>query len=813
MAADAHPLAGYLTRAILDPLPQEWQTVTLKTAYLPRFTADTVRRLTGSQEAETILEHHYRHSNFTFKHPGSTPGYEHHELFRRVLRSAAERRISLEQRHELALTAADILLGEDATDEALNLLFDHALWEVAAERLLEIAPVYMERGALHTVADWLRRLPAAIVETSAWLSHWLGASHSPAEPGTGRACLERAYALFRESGEAEGLYRAWSAIVECLVLSWEDFSQLDRWIDEGDWLRANFPDPPTLTCHALFTANWFAALAHRNLLHPGFAEARAGLEALIGQTPEVATRIRHAAALWIYVSTIIGDSEATSRLFKQLQPAASHALLDPVAEVFWHYQASDFALLSGDAWLSLQLSQFALQRARKLEIRYFEFMIAAQIVYAAVALQDEVTAEAFLIEASLLLRPERKMDQAHYGLLAFAVSASSGRSEQALAEIQAGLALGRQYGALHWEAFGQVGEILGLIETADLTQARELCPKLMETAERIDSDIFRFQGLLCSAMAAFASDAEDDGKRFLRAALVLGRSKRLPYFTAWLPKAMSRLLSRAVEYGIEPAYAEEFIARHQLWPIRIRTLGEFRVQILRGREWQELALAGKELALLHLLLADGETRRERDLLIQTLWPGSPEKAGLKAFEQLLNRLRDHLEIKGAVKRHAPFVSLNRGLCRVDSVLFRDLVRWTFQTIRPGKIDPDLARAGMQRFFAAYPGPFLPSVSGHPAVAATRAALRSTFLRTINHLAQYWETVERPDLVIDCYEQALTRHGAVDDLYLRLIKVLCGLDRRLEALQVYLRYIDMLQRGGIVVSMEIQRLRDDIASGR
>jgi LuxR family maltose regulon positive regulatory protein len=131
------------------------------------------------------------------------------------------------------------------------------------------------------------------------------------------------------------------------------------------------------------------------------------------------------------------------------------------------------------------------------------------------------------------------------------------------------------------------------------------------------SDITLFHALMNIAWSMFDTREDLAAREALAQALAIGaRRNYMNCHPWWIPEVMSRLLSRALASGIEVEYVCRLI-RHRAvcarvldivswpWPIRIVTLGEFRVEIDGAPLSFEGKAQAKPLELLKALLSFG----------------------------------------------------------------------------------------------------------------------------------------------------------------------------------------------------------------
>jgi len=83
-------IIDYFGSEVFHRLDEERRTFLLQTAFFPRMTAQMAQKLTGVEDAGTILSEMNRHNQFTKKYFQREPVYEYHDLFREFLLERAK---------------------------------------------------------------------------------------------------------------------------------------------------------------------------------------------------------------------------------------------------------------------------------------------------------------------------------------------------------------------------------------------------------------------------------------------------------------------------------------------------------------------------------------------------------------------------------------------------------------------------------------------------------------------------------------------------------------------------------------------------
>ena len=283
-------------------------------------------------------------------------------------------------------------------------------------------------------------------------------------------------------------------------------------------------------------------------------------------------------------------------------------------------------------------------------------------------------------------------------------------------------------------------------------KARAHLDDALEIACTTGSPYFEFMARLTEAYLYFDRGDESEGLRTLGRAMVLGRAGGYVNSFVWQPAVMAKLCTKALEAGIETAYAQGLIRRRRLvpeeppieieawpWPVKIYTLGRFEVR----RDDQPLQFAGKvqrkPLALLKAIIAFGGRRVREELVTDALWPDADGDAARFALTSAIHRLRRLLGHEDALVRKDNEVGLDDRHCWVDAWAVECLLTRAERSRDTGS---DCAWTGtiraIERAAELYRGSFLGSDGDVPWATALTDRIRRRLLRQLLWVGQNWE---------------------------------------------------------------------------
>jgi DNA-binding SARP family transcriptional activator len=272
---------------------------------------------------------------------------------------------------------------------------------------------------------------------------------------------------------------------------------------------------------------------------------------------------------------------------------------------------------------------------------------------------------------------------------------------------------------------------------------------------------------------------------------------------------MMRLFTTALEHGIEVEYVQGLIRKRKLaptpevlhlehwpWPIKIRTLGAFRLE----KDGEPVRFPGKvqrrPLDLLKITIALGGREVDTRRIIDGLWPEAEGDAAEDAFASALRRLRLLLGDPAALALQDDKLSLDPQRVWVDA--------WALEHLLERK---DAAPADFAQVLALYRGAFLEKESGAAWAWPLRERLRNRFLRELARHGQLLMRDKHCEEAIRLFERGLEADDLAEELYCNLMRCYQALGRRAEALGVYERCRKLLSsRLGVTPSPETEALR-------
>ena len=774
---------NYFASLIFDQASETIRHILLSIAFLPRVTPSLAVELSECAEAPTLLEDLYRRRMFTDRRPGAEPVYQFHALFLDFLRDRAREVLKPEELAQLRRRSAFALESVGEIDVAMDLWLETRDWQQAIRLVLTEANSLLNSGRRQTLLRWIEHLPISRREINPWIVYWEGRTQSQTAPDVGIRTLEQALELFRRSDDCQGHILCLVAMLGGGFFWYLATPAMDQWLDELLGLMNQFSEYPSPDIELRVRGVLCNALFYLRPWHPLIVPAYQAVEELLPHCtdPSIALAAATGAVAMSYVS---GDFERGDRIALATESYAEHEVASPSESAWWFFQVGSLRLLEAryeDALVyfrrGLRVADQNGLRAALREVILIRFSVEFRVFGWAAA---NVT----LAEVEAMTRSDRPMSEALLSIYQARRATSRGQKEAAadLAAVtdQAVLRCGSSFQSM---LFGLVDAEI-LLDAGRRDAAMPLIMRSRAVVERTPIlDCWRAALLFVEAWCALVEADGARARKLLRESLSLAREGNRRYYLRYLECAMPPLFTLALEERIEVDLVQDIIRMFRLkpqsnatdlwpWPVRIITLGRFKVQI-NGEELEfPRKLPRKTLLLLKAIVALGGRDVPEQALCDALWRDEEGDAARNALSITVLRLRKLLGSNESVINQGGKVSLNPEICWVDTWVFED--RFS---------DPGF---DSQKVMALYGGTFLPEDEGESWSVAPRERLRGKF---IDVLSRYGATLESEgDLLgaVQCYLRGIDADPIVESFHQGLMRCYEQMDKRSEAFSVYRR---------------------------
>jgi len=781
-------LFDYFATEILEKTDPETRRFLLKTALLPDMTAEIAEKLTGANGCLETLNRLSRNHFFTEKGAGSAPIFRYHPLFREFLISRAEAEFSRNEIIGILQCAAILFTEAGRQEEAAGFYLQSEDWNGFVPFVIEHAPALMSQGRIHTLGDWISRIPGGMVENTPWLLYWLGMTEFYFNPVKSRRHLEKAFTLFTAGNDDAGALKSWSCAVDTFMYTFDDFRPLDYWIA---WLTDRIhqnPSFPTPDLEACVASSMVSALVWRQPDHPelsswvhrAFSSSRSMSDASVRLL--ACRRVLH-HHIWF------GDLNGSRIVLDDMEHICGSGDVPPAPLIATKMiQAHYCALLGNEGTRALELASDGIRMAEDTGIHIVDLFLFTQGGVAALASRDHALAEDFIRKLSTTT-PAGCSTCFTFWLISMQ-ELLRGDIPHALAFSENMLNAARRCGTPFPEAWAHILVAQAAYEDENHGLAYAELAAAEEFARKTGSMYFEFACCLVRAYFTLTRRRESTALDLLRRTLKIGREHGFTNTPlVGRPDVWSFLCATALEAGMEIEYVQELIRGQRLhphaqamnmenwpWPVKIHTLGGFRLLV----DGKPVTFAGKvqkkPLEMLKCIVSLGGKNIAREQLADLLWPDSDGDQAQSAFNTTVSRLRSILGTNEALAIKGGRVSLNPRYCWVDTWTLEDLVQrmdalWAALSGsgKDGAREIAQGTALMEHTVRACVGPFLPE-EDRPWVLTARSALRKKFNHLVSECGTRLETKGSGEKAAALYRKAIDSDETVDEeIYRRLMK--------------------------------------------
>lgn len=722
---------NFLGAEVFGRMDVSTQEVLLSTAYCPVVTGAMATELSRHREAESCLETLYRRRYFVERHDGTPVSYTYHPLLQDFLQHRLQQHWPPERLVALRTKTAHLLSAAGQVEAAVDLSIDAQDHEAVAHAIISHAPSLLRQGRFALIQRWLHTLPSERRANDPWLVYWSACASPPVNAATLeqiRAQQEQAYRLFEARGELVGQVLAWAGVVKAIINSWDRLGRVDPWMEIGEaWLKNLSTDLPPPVRFEFLTAV-LAIFVWRQLSSPLLPLVREELDRLL---PSVDDPLALAEA---YMHSTVTDIHTGSN-----HPAKNHFSIrirnrlgdniPAVARLIRDHAEGHTILHRGDMERALAMTDHIIEQCHTQGIYFLIGWAAGQGTQPRFMLNRPQEAERYLAMVSPLydqLAPFQR------GFLHFLTAWKAYLVE----DFQLALHECEQADTSSGGTQCPIGTVDIRVGWAMVCHALGNDEEAQRHLASIDAQVQssprntyeRCLWLLATARLHLDAGRELDGLMALRAGLALAAETGQHYLPWWRPDEAARILVRALEEQVEPAFVRLLIRNLQIkpvgvarystawpWVIKVYTLGKFEILVNDQPLQFGRKTPRKTLALLQAIIAHGGQQVPAETLCDLLWPESDGDQAYQALTTELNRLRVLLKHKEAVTLQENRLSLNQALCWVDAIAFEQLAKEALLLMEQGEHLAKQARS-------LYAGAFLPTADHLPWLHPTRDRL-------------------------------------------------------------------------------------------
>jgi ATP/maltotriose-dependent transcriptional regulator MalT/DNA-binding SARP family transcriptional activator len=807
---------NYFADQIFEKASLENQHILLHLALLPRMTEQTAERLTACPNAGKLLDYLYRRHLFTDRRrialtPAQTSlpeqvrdklvteeepkrgtyTYQFHALFRAFLQHRARQTYTAKKLAEIARHAAELLEEGCDPDSAVQLYVEARDSDAAARVIVEQAPKLLKQGRGQTLRDWVGLLPNELVAEHRWLTYWVGTSLINIDQAQARALLEQASNGFAAANERIGQILAAASAVETYFFGFSDLQSIERCVNALVPLlqeEVAFPSPEA-KLHAY--SSLCGAIIYGQPQNPMLRSVVGDVMRLLHTAIDPNERVKAGAVVLAYC-TASSDMTPGREVIAELQGFVDQGSVSPARAAVWWTRVGYYRYLEGACGEALRAFERANAISEQEGLPATRCLASMWAVTICCALDDLDRAERIAAEMPRLLRPGRRVDVAHTRYASSVVAMQRrGNESQAIEQGREAVGIVDEIGLRWLQVAYRIPLAYILLERGRADEARRCIAAVASLTAHTCFSSHHSEVLLFEAYQALLEAQGERSRVTVREALCFAQKAGWTYTFRWLPRVLPELFAEALRADIEVEYVRGLIRKFALrppfpdieawpWPIKIRTLGRFEVELEGNRTEFSAKAPRKMLALLKALICFGGREIADFQLIDALWPDTEGDAARDAFGVAMHRLRKALGNSDAIQLKDSRVSLNPRLVWVDALAFERLAN---ETLGPANGE---ARARVERALALYQGCLLPGDSEEPWSAPMRERLRAKFVHLIRVSGEELEQNGECQQAIALYLRGLDADELTESFYQGLMRCHQRMGRRAEALSVYRR---------------------------
>lgn len=179
-------------------------------------------------------------------------------------------------------------------------------------------------------------------------------------------------------------------------------------------------------------------------------------------------------------------------------------------------------------------------------------------------------------------------------------------------------------------------------------------------------------------------------------------------------------------------------------------------------------------------------------MADALWPESDGDAALTAFSTNLNRLRDLLGVKEAIRLSGGDLSLDPRYCWIDATAFEHITAHVFEGISKRQADDrEDDTTKLQTAMNLYRGVFLEKDAHKQWSISFREHLRECYVRCVKELGSRYQEIGEYEDAIECYRKGLAVDELAEEFYYQQMVCYKRLGLPVKAITVYRRCQEIL----------------------
>jgi LuxR family maltose regulon positive regulatory protein len=786
--ASREAVFNYFAAQIFNTANAETRETLIRTSVFSSFSLQLAERISANPQAGKLLDELCQRQLFTYRRGTGEPRYQYHDLFREFLLQRMREALNSRDQQALMREAAILLAGHGAHEEAFHMYVLSADWPAATDLVYRFAPALLAQGRFRTLQEWILAHGDDRVQGNSWLLYWLGNASMQTDLAKAGELLARAFESFGAEHDPIGQCLCAAELIRVQYYQYDNFEPLDIWIAAFDRLletTLTFPDPASemKVCSALGLA-----LSARQPGHPRLPKMLARTADLLDADIDVNQKVAAGMALFIHY-TIANQLPQAQHIIEKVSPLLASPEVTALNRVYWWLQLGYYHFRRAanveaeQAWEEADkfTEEHGLRQTDFIGRCFRAFHFAAKFDYrkgqeVLDGLEAKVTdarpsmgALYNLARCLLEMSRENGMDAAHYGRLALACA----------------LRTGRPFYRIGWRA--QVAAALAM--AGEHEAAEQLVEDAWRESEGTWLASYRSNLLMARAYSAIRQGLTKRAHESIREMLRIARENDSWAYLRTAPSVKDVVLEEALAAGIEVPFVQMMVRRFEMrprrldieawpWPVKVYSLGEFRIEVDGLALTFSRKAPKKPLALLKAIIAFGGRNVPEQKLVDALWPDEDVNSARESLTVSLHRLRKLLVHSDAVQLVEGQISLDPSLCWIDA--------WGFERATSESDRQPEKSAAADPVWRMYRGHFLAEEIDASWALSMRERLRGQFLRYISTVGRRHEEAGSLDVAVLLYQKGIEADDLAEELYQGLMRCHMRLDRRAEGMAAYRR---------------------------
>jgi LuxR family maltose regulon positive regulatory protein len=795
----AKRIFGYFAQEIFQKVERNLQKFLVKTAFLQAFTAPMADKITGLHNSEKILDDFIKGYGFTEVYFQEKAVYHYHPLFREFLISRAEDLFEGGELAGIKQDASSIMEESGRIEEAFQLLRESGNVRRLAEIIRNHAEIFIKQGRNQTVLNWIQSLPKKTLSSDPWLQYWIGVCRLPFDSAESLVHFEEAFHKFRERKDVPGIFLSWSGIMESIMYGRESLKELDAWFSIIEDMMTEFKEFPFEYIEVKVLCSMVRSLALRRPSHVKMDKWIYRVRDVIKKSKDVQSKINCLVSLACYLYSG-GNFRELAIVLESLQALLKQREIDPLTMLTFDWVNAAYYNVMSMYEDGVKVVSEGRKLARSLGFNVMEFVLLGHAVLISLKTGDFVSSEKYLNIMQSCLPSVRPWETEFYHYCSAWEALYRDDPVTARTHSEQCLRMCEHTGNPWTTSTAHVLHAVISFIYGKQKEAFKLLLKARSIGSQCKNEFIRYICLFTEAYFYLQQGKESPGLDAIRKGMRMGREKGFVNIFMWKRGVMERVVTKAIEHGIEVTYLKDLIRKNALlpeashleidlwpWPLKIFTLGRF--TILKGGV--PLNFSGKAqhkpLLILKTLIALGGREVAEERIADMIWPEAYGDAAHSAFTTTLSRLRQLVGMEEAVKVYQGKVFLDNRYCCTDIWEFERILGRLDSMWEKGFLGNDMRKAVQlaEKALKLYKGPFL-SGDNEPWLLSTRERLRNKFLRNVKRLGNYWEYAGKSNKALECYEKGLEVDDLAEEFYRQIMKCYRQMGKPSEAIIVYKR---------------------------